>query len=112
MTQPAPNLKAVQTKNQQNLKALPDGGKIAFVFGAVGGPGGHLDYVLLIGSGHDAKLATRVQAGGPLHGTIDIGKGGMLGPGELTVTGVSGSTDKNTFKNIIAGFSKKKVTFR
>ncbi|MDP9093164.1 MAG: hypothetical protein M3N95_09550 [Actinomycetota bacterium] len=111
MTQPQPNLRAIETKNQQNLKALPNNNKIDYMFAVLAG-GGHTDYVLLIGKGHDPAITKRVAAAGPQKGTIDIGKGGLVSAGELTVTGVHGATEQANFKKLIAAFSKKKVIFR
>jgi hypothetical protein len=109
VTQPAPNLKNIETKNQQNLKALPDSGTIDFLYAGLQ-VGAKLEYVLLIGAGHEPKILNRVKQAGPIKGKIDIGKGGLFGAGELKVSGCTDGRDQ--FKKIIGHFSKKKVTFR
>lgn len=116
MPGPDPSIaEGVQKKNRDNLKALGNKSTINFQFAGVtflGGAAGppRTEPILLIGDGHKAPIVRAVMSAHPMHGTIDIGKGGLMGAGSLTVSGVRGS-DQQTFKRIIAEFSKKKVVF-
>ena len=106
----AQHLKAVETKNQSNLKLTSDKGGIAYE-AAILAIGGKQELVLLIGAGHGRDVTTAVKAAGPIHGSIDVGKGGLLGPGELTVRGMDSHYRDHT-KRLLGAFSKKKVTFK
>jgi hypothetical protein len=106
----AQHLKAVQSKNQSNLKLTSDKGGIAYE-AAIIVVGGKPELFLLIGAGHGREVTTAVKAAGPIHGSIDVGKGGLMGPGELTVKGMDSHYQQHT-KGLLGAFSKKKVIFK
>ena len=106
----AQHLKAVETKNQSNLKLTSNKGAIAYE-AAIIIVGGKPELFMLIGAGHSTDVARAVKAAGPIHGSIDVGKGGLMGPGELTVRGMDSHYQQHA-KRLLNAFSKKKVTFK
>jgi hypothetical protein len=103
---PQVNFRAIEAKNQTNLKALQNKGSIDYMFTMLGS-----QPLLLIGPGHDAAVTQAVRDAQHHHGTITIKKGEALsGPGELTVTGMANR--RAEFQSAIARFSKKKVVYR
>jgi hypothetical protein len=106
----AQHLKSIQVKNQANLKLTSDKGGIAYE-AAIIQIGGKQELVLLIGAGHSREAMVAVKGAGPIHGSIDVGKGGLLASGELTVKGMTSNYQAHT-KRLLGAFSKKKVTFK
>ena len=99
-------LSEVATKNKTNIKANPaDGVTYPYQFAVVDGQG-----LLLIGGGHSSKAVGAVRAAQTkCGGDITVKKGGLMGAGEMTVSGFRG--DRMAFQRAIADFSKKRVKF-
>ena len=96
----------VAAKNKINIKANPaDGVTYPYQFAIVDGQG-----LLLIGGGHSSKAVGAIRTGAnACKGDITVKKGGLMGPGEMTVSGFRG--DKMAFQRAIADFSKKRAKF-
>ena len=96
----------VAAKNKTNIKANPaDGVTYPYQFAVVDGQG-----LLLIGGGHSSKAVGAVRsAPGKCAGDITVKKGGLMGAGEMTISGFRG--DKTVFQRAIADFSKKRAKF-
>jgi hypothetical protein len=104
MTQPAPNFKAIETKNQTNLKAVKSGSKIRYMFSMLGNKP-----LLLIGAGHDPKTVKSISDAQHHEGEIEVLREKIVGKGELKVTGCKNR--RSEFDGAIAQISKKKVLY-
>jgi hypothetical protein len=112
MTQANVDVKTIQAKNQATLKAAAEKRNLKWQMGLMP-VNGKDEYVLFINPiGHDKKLTALIPAGS-WEGVLNVGKGGMLGPGEVVVWGMPNDAKGRTaFTRHIAAFSKKKVTFK
>jgi hypothetical protein len=112
VTQPVVDVNAIQTKNQAALKGMPEkfNGKWKMALLPVHGKN---EFVLFIDPMHHDKKITNLLPPGTFEGLVNVGKGGLLGPGEVIVWGMpTNPKAREAFKRYIAAFSKKKVTFK
>lgn len=93
-------VKALDKKNQSNLKRVKSGNSIDYIQAAS---------VVLIGSGHDAVITKEVNKKSlATKGKIKVGRE-LLGKGNVEITGCR---DRREMEDTIARISKKKVVFK
>ncbi len=98
------NFKAIETKNQENLKKVASGKKIKYLYSLAGGKP-----LVLIGTGHDAKTTKELTDSNPYSGEIEVLREAIVGKGELKVTGCK--ANRSQFDQAMGQITKKKITY-
>ena len=93
----------VDKKNQENLKKVASGGKIAYQYGRTSNG----QYVVLIGAGHAPDIVAMFAKGGGDAGTIEVLREQIKGKGEVKVSGCK--SNKAQFEEALGRVTKKKV---
>jgi hypothetical protein len=101
---PTINFKAIETKNEENLKKVKSGAKIKYMYSLAGGKP-----LVLIGAGHDPKITKELTDSNPYSGEIEVLRETIVGKGELKVTGCK--ANRSQFDQAMAKITKKKVTY-
>jgi len=102
------DFKAIETKNQSNLKVVKSGSKIKYQY-TLAIVNGKKYPVILIGAGHDPETVKQVTASKPFAGEIEVLREPVVGKGELKVTGCK--SNRYEFETALARITKKKVFY-
>ncbi len=100
--------KAIDSKNQSNLKAVPSGGKIKYQYTMLN-ENNRATPVVLIGTCYKPEIVKAVAESKHFAGEIEVLREPIKGKGELKVTGCG--ANRAQFDAIIARTSKKKVFY-
>ena len=101
-------IKAMDAKNQSNLKAVKSGAKIHYLYSTLR-VDNKATSIVLIGSGHDAEVVKVISAATHFSGDIEVLREPLKGKGELRVTDCG--SNRSQFDGVMARVSKKKVFY-